>query len=102
MVEMELWDRDYIDVEVPGHITLNKDGFGEFQFGYVACEIDWDYDFLTGRVEFTFDGFDELAPTNGRGWARIDGKQMLGEIAFHLGDRSAFMARKASSRSADD
>jgi hypothetical protein len=31
---MDQWDTDYIDMEVPGHITINKDGMGHFQF---AC-----------------------------------------------------------------
>jgi hypothetical protein len=31
---------------------------------------------------------------NGRGWAQIDAKQMIGHIAFHLGDESKFKAKK--------
>jgi hypothetical protein len=35
IVEMEAWDQEYIDMEVPGHFTFNKDGTGHFQFGLV-------------------------------------------------------------------
>lgn len=40
MTSMEIWDQDFIDVEVPGYIEFKKNGIGEFQFGYVRCDID--------------------------------------------------------------
>jgi len=29
--EMEQWDQDFIDAEVPGYISFSKDGMGLFQ-----------------------------------------------------------------------
>jgi hypothetical protein len=30
ILEMEMWDRDYIDLIVPGHITFEDEGDGSF------------------------------------------------------------------------
>lgn len=38
---MEQWDKEFIDLVVPGHITLKKDGLGNFQFGAVEGSIDY-------------------------------------------------------------
>ena len=94
--EMEQWDQDYIDMEEPGHVTFEKGGSGGFHFGCVDATLDWRYDTSIDRVGFTFDGSDEGDQVNGRGWAKIEGPQMVGHIAFHLGDESGFKARKGN------
>ena len=35
ITEMEMWDAEYFDMEVPAHITIREDLTGEFQFGLV-------------------------------------------------------------------
>ncbi len=35
IVEMEVWDQEYIDMDVPGFIRIGLDGTGQFQFGLV-------------------------------------------------------------------
>jgi len=35
IAEMEVWDQEYVNMEVPGHFTFKKDGSGHFQFGLV-------------------------------------------------------------------
>lgn len=40
ITEMEQWDRDYCDMEVPAFIEFRPDGLGEFQFGLVSGDID--------------------------------------------------------------
>lgn len=35
ITEMETWDADYFDMDMPAHITIRKDLKGEFQFGMV-------------------------------------------------------------------
>jgi len=94
ITEMEQWDQDYVDMEEPGHITLEKRGSGSFHFGCVDLALDWRYEAAIGRVDFTFDGSDEDDRVGGRGWAKIEGKQLVGQIVFHLGDESGFKARK--------
>jgi hypothetical protein len=93
--EMELWDRDFIDLVVHGHITVKKDGTGSLKFGAVEAEIDCRVESIGGveRLEFSFDGVDEGDPVSGRGWAQVERQSMQGRIYFHLGDNSTFSAK---------
>lgn len=88
IVEMEQWDQEYIDMEIPGHFTFRKDGTGHFQFGLVRGEMDCRAQNVSGRVriEFSWNGSDELDPALGRGWAWIDHEELQGRIFFHLGE----------------
>jgi len=42
------------------------------------------------RIEFSWEGQDELDPVSGRGWATIENNELHGRIFFHQGDDSAF------------
>jgi len=97
IVEMEAWDQEYVDMEVPGHFTFNKDGTGHFQFGLVQGDMDCCVETVDGkdRIEFSWEGQEELDPANGRGWAVIENKELHGRIFFHQGDDSAFRARQS-------
>jgi hypothetical protein len=44
------------------------------------------------RLEFTLQGFDEENPVSGRGCATIPGPEMTGQVYFHRGDKSGFIA----------
>lgn len=96
ITSMEMWDQEFVDAEVPGYINFARNGFGEFQFGYVKCEIDWQETERSGvpAVEFSFEGSDEMDPCSGRGWAILDGTELTGLISFHLGEKSGFTAAK--------
>lgn len=91
---MEVWDADYIDMDVPAHITIRKDLTGEFQFGLVQGDIDGRVDAANGvfRLDFSWSGFDENDSMSGRGWMQVNGDQAEGRIFIHLGDDSAFTA----------
>lgn len=96
--EMELWDRDYLDMEVPAFLRLDADGLGEFQFGLVRGQIDYRV-VRTGpgsRVEFSWSGFDEEDPVSGRGWGEVQNDRLKGRIFIHLGNDSAFAAARQS------
>ena len=94
ILEMDQWDLDYVDLEEAAHITFEKKGSGGFHFGCVDASLDWRYDDSLDRLDFTFEGSDEGDEVSGRGWAKIEGKQMVGLIVFHLGEESGFKARK--------
>ena len=98
IVEMEEWDREYFDMEVPGHFTFRKDGTGHFRFGLVQGEMDCRAKHVAGkaRIEFSWYGSDELDTALGRGWAWIDNEELRGRIFFHRGDDSAFRAVRSS------
>ena len=46
------------------------------------------------RLDFTWDGNDEMDSAMGRGWAAVDGDALEGHIYFHLGDDSGFKATR--------
>jgi hypothetical protein len=94
IVEMEVWDQEFVNMEVPGHFTFRKDGTGHFQFGLVQGEMDCRLENASGkaRIDFSWEGQDELDPAMGRGWALIENEELQGRIFFHMGDDSAFRA----------
>ena len=89
---MSMWDKDYIDEEVPGYFEFGADNLGSFQFGYVQGYVDYR---ATERgdkpaVEFSFEGGDgaDGSPCSGRGWMTLDGETLTGMFYFHRGDES--------------
>jgi hypothetical protein len=89
---MSMWDKDYIDEEVPGYFEFGRNGLGSFQFGYVRGDLDYQ---VTDRgdktaVEFSFEGGDgaDGTPCTGRGWMMLDGETLRGMFIFHRGDES--------------
>ncbi|MEJ2689821.1 MAG: hypothetical protein P8130_07705 [Deltaproteobacteria bacterium] len=97
ITEMELWDRDYIDLVGQGHLTIKADGDGELRFGAIESWIDCRVEEVNGveRLEFSFEGEDEGDPVCGRGWAQVNGMIMTGRIYLHMGDDSGFTASRA-------
>ncbi len=96
IIEMEAWDQEYVNMEVPGHFTFKKNGTGLFQFGLVQGEMDCRVKNADrgSRIEFSWEGQDEMDPASGRGWAVIENGELRGRTYIHLGDDSAFRARK--------
>jgi len=102
MEEMEMWDRDFMDMEVPAYIRFEKDGTSEFQFGLVKGWIDHRAVVRGGKpaLEFSWEGSDEMDPATGRGWAVLnDNGNLEGRLVFHLGDESGFIATRKRVRS---
>ncbi len=81
IVEMEVWDREYLDLVVPAHITFESDGLGEFQFGTVQGWLDCR--FAAGRVEFSWEGLSDGDTVSGRGWGAISEAGKLEGRIFH-------------------
>lgn len=96
IVEMEGWAQDYVDMEVPGYIRIDKEGTGQFQFGLVAGDLDGRLESCGDMVRFAFSwsGQDENDPACGRGWAVVEDGELRGRIYLHLADDSAFRAVK--------
>ena len=93
IVEMELWDADFLDMLEPAYIVFEAKEGGEFMFGAVRGELDCRYS--TDGVSFTWQGFDEMDPASGAGSVKLDQTGALtGEIRFHLGDESTFKAHR--------
>ena len=97
ITEMEQWDNDYIDLVVPGHITVKKTGESSMQFGAVDLDLDCRIERMGDSevLQFSFIGEDEGDTVVGRGWARLLGDRLEGKIIFHFGDESGFVAKKS-------
>ena len=87
---MSMWDKDYIDEEVPGYFEFGANNLGSFHFGYVQGDVDYR---VTERgdkptVEFSFKGGDgaDGTPCTGRGWMTLNGETLAGMFYFHRGD----------------
>lgn len=100
ITQMDAYDADYFDMEVPAYIALERGQRGEFQFGAVSGTIDYRRVKRDGAIaiEFTWDGQDEMDPMTGRGWAALTDGQLAGRIFTHQGDDSSFVARRLRSR----
>ncbi|MBL7224997.1 MAG: hypothetical protein ISS59_02580 [Desulfobacteraceae bacterium] len=96
IIEMKMWDQEFIDMETEGHFYFEKDELGSFQFGLVQGRIHYRIE-KTGEIErldFSWEGQDENDKALGRGWAAIKNDHLEGRFYFHLGDNSWFKAKK--------
>jgi len=95
IVQMDLWDRDALDLVEPAFIEFKADRTGSFGFIAVSGWMDCRPATIDGRfgVEFSFQGWDEGDEVTGRGWAApVDEGMLEGHIYFHMGDHSGFRA----------
>ena len=74
IVEMDLWDRDAIDLLGPAFIEIGADGAGSFRFIAVEGDIDGRHVERDGHpaVEFSWVGVDDNDDASGRGWAFLE------------------------------
>jgi hypothetical protein len=101
LIDMAQWDQDFIDLVEPGFISFQKAGHGGMRFGAVNLSLDWERN-DNGKVEFSFEGFDELDEVSGRGWAKMRSGRLTGLLRFHQGETSGFTAKPWSSGSVLD
>ena len=99
IVQMDMWDEDYFNMEVQAFIRISSNNLGSFQFGLVSGDLDGEVVRIdnTERFEFTWEGNDENDPASGSGWLKLVGQDKLkGSFKFHLGDRSEFFATRVA------
>lgn len=96
IVEMDLWDREDLEMVAPAFIEFRPDHTGSFGFiavtGWMDCRSAG-----IGRsgLEFSWEGTDEGDQVSGRGRAALhDDGSLHGRIYFHLGDDSGFRAER--------
>lgn len=96
ITEMEVWDKDAIDLLGPAHFTFEENALGNFRFIAVEGDVDCRFGKKDGKplVAFSWNGADENDPACGRGWAIVDGEKISGRIFIHRGDDSAFTAKR--------
>jgi hypothetical protein len=100
IIQMDMWDEDYFNMEAQAFIRISSDNLGNFQFGLVSGDLDGEMVRIgnTERFEFTWEGNDENDPASGSGWLKFSTSEKLkGRIKFHRGDSSGFSAIRAAS-----
>ena len=65
IVEMALWDSDFLDLVEPAYIRFDAQGRGEFVFGAVQGSLHCRYG--PAGVRFTWQGSEEMDPVSGAG-----------------------------------
>ena len=91
IVETALWDRPYLDLCGPAVIEIDLQGRGNMAFG--ALDASLDCGFTPSGIHFDWNGADEGDQISGDGWAELQDDGCLeGEIIFHNGDETTFIA----------
>ena len=98
IVEMDQWDREFIDLEGPGYIKFKTGADGNFRFGAVQGDLDCRVENRADvqRIEFSWEGNNDLDPVCGRGWAVLENGVLHGRLFFHRGDESSFRGVRLS------
>jgi hypothetical protein len=97
IVEMDTWDKDFLDLVEKAHITFRGRANGEIAFGALNGDLDVRYGSREGSAcaEFSWQGNDEGDSVCGRGWV-IHGTagRLVGHFYIHKGDDSRFVAER--------
>jgi hypothetical protein len=99
IVEADLWDRGYLDLDGPAMITIGAGNHGEIAFGAMQATLDLSYS--PSMVFFTWAGFDEMDEVTGDGHAELldDGSIEI-TFAYHNGDEAILKAKRDDSSTA--
>jgi hypothetical protein len=93
IVAMAMWDKTFLDMIEPAHISFDGQDGGTLAFGCITATLTCSL--TTTDADFTFEGQDEMETTSGEGWAELQTDGSLeGEINFQNGDESSFIATK--------
>ena len=94
IVEMDVWDNDFLDLVEEAHLTFTGAADGEIAFGALKGFLDVRYGSRDGAAcaEFSWEGHDENDPASGRGWVAIGtAGRLVGYLFIHNGDDSGFV-----------
>jgi len=99
IVEADLWDRDYLDLDRRATITIGADNNGEIAFGALQAGLDVSYS--PSMVFFTWCGCDEMDEVSGEGHAELlyDGLIEI-SFAYQNGDEAILKATRHTSSTA--
>ncbi len=100
ILEMEEFDREYLNLVTQAYIEFEGDGSGRFQFGAAVGFLDYELETQDDEpcVEFSWEGSDELTPICGRGWAVLNQDTLNGRLFMHMGDDLGFTAKRRTPR----
>src|SRR5271170_6587868 len=94
VVEMDVWDKDFLDLVETAHLTFKGATDGEIAFGALKGFLDVRYDTRDGSAcaEFSWERNDENDPASGRGWVVLGAAgRLVGHFYIHNADDSGFV-----------
>lgn len=94
IVEMDVWDNDFLDLVAQANLTFEGETGGEIAFGALKGFLDVRYGARDGVAcaEFSWEGYDDNDPACGRGWVTIGtAGRLVGHFFIHQGDDSGFV-----------
>src|ERR1700722_6535837 len=73
IVEMDVWDKDFLDLVETAHLTFKGAADGEIAFGALKGFLNVRYGTRddSACAEFSWGGNDENDPASGRGWLSL-------------------------------
>ena len=98
IVEMDVWDKDFLDLVETAHLTFKGATDGEIAFGALKGFLDVRYGTRDGSTcaEFSWEGNDENHPASGRGWVVLGtAGRLVGHFYIHNADDSGFVCDRA-------
>jgi hypothetical protein len=98
IVEMDVWDNDFLDLVEEAHITFRGGSDGEIAFGALKGFLDVRYGSRDGAAcaEFSWQGHDENDEACGRGWATLGtAGRLVGYFYIHNADDSGFVCERS-------
>jgi len=98
IVEMDVWDNDFLDLVEQAHLTFQGEADGEIAFGALKGFLDVRYSARDGSAlaEFSWEGHDENDPACGRGWVVFGtARSLIGHFYIHNGEDSGFVCQRA-------
>ena len=97
IVEMDVWDNDFLNLVEKAHLTFKSAADGEIAFGALKGFLDVRYGARDGSAcaEFSWEGHDENDPASGRGWVVIGTEgRLVGHFYIHNADDSGFVCER--------
>lgn len=93
IVKADIWDRGYLDLSGPAHLTVSDSGWAELAFG--ALQAGGEIEYSKNIVFFSWNGFDEGDEISGEASAELqdDGSLEI-ELSFENGDDVTLIARR--------
>ena len=94
IIEMDVWDNDFLDLVEQAHLIFTAAADGEIVFGALKGFLETRYGSREGAAcaEFSWQGHDENDPAGGRGGAVIGTAGRLGgHFYIHPGEAAGFV-----------
>jgi len=94
------WEKADIDLLGPAYLEFAPRNQGDFQFSAVTGGIDYRVSTEDDRpiVEWAWVGDDDGSESSGRGWAVLNGEELVGTIFMFGGDEFQFEASREPRR----